>query len=98
MWATKSVDGGALTVGENIGVGIAAAGLIVSILGILAALAYRMGGMNKQTEQNTIDIRDIRLTALADVKDIKTNSNAILTKITDVCDRTSRIEERIKKE
>jgi len=79
--------------GEEIGIGIAAAGFLLAVAGII----FQLGRISKQVDHNTEDIREIRLTYLKGMADLDIKLALLLQKQNDVCDRVSRIEVGIAK-
>jgi hypothetical protein len=81
---------------ETIGISIAAAGLIMTILGILVGLAYRLGTLSSEVSENTSDIKELQGSYVLGHKDVLEKLDLVLCEVKKISERTAVLEERSK--
>jgi len=83
--------------GDNIGVWIAAEGLIITVVGGLIGLGYRMGGLASDVKENSKDIEKIQAVYVTGLKDVNEKLDKVLVAVNDICNRVSTLEGRLNK-
>jgi hypothetical protein len=86
-----------MNTGEWIGVGIGIAGLVITILGSLFGLAFRMGMLSSDVRENTADIKEIKGTYVVGLKDVNDKLDKVLEAVNSNCERVAKLEGKIDK-
>ena len=81
---------------DSILIGLAIAGGIITVVGALIGLGYRMGVLSRHTDENTEDIKEIKGTYVIGLKDVNIKLDEVLKAINGVCERVSNLEGRMK--
>lgn len=95
-----------MTNGEIIATGITIAGLVITVLGGLIGLAFKMGTLSRKVEENTEDIKEMRRTFVDDVRELRKSfvvgaddfnrkMEILLKDVGVLCNRTSKMEQRM---
>lgn len=80
---------------EVVGIAIAVAGLIITIIGGLIGLGYRMGGLASDVRENTKDIEKIQSTYVTGLKDVNDKLDKVLVAVSGVCERVATLEGKL---
>ena len=82
---------------EVIGIAIGIAGLVITVVGGLIALAFRMGSLSSDVKENTKDITQIQAVYVTGLKDVNDKLDLVLVKVNSICERVSTLEGRLVK-
>jgi hypothetical protein len=82
---------------ETIGIGIAVAGLVITLVSGLIGLAYKSGVLSRRTDENSEDIKEIKGTYVVGLKDLDAKLDKVLESVNLICERVSNLEGKINK-
>ena len=81
---------------DSVLIGLSIAGGIITVVGALIGLGYRMGCLSSDVKENTKDISQIQAVWGSGLKDVNDKLDRVLASVNDICQRVSNLEGRMK--